>query len=81
VFRPHSPHPKAFFSGDILRYDGSTVTGGPPQFTMDMSRERESLRKIAALDFDLLLPGHGVPLRPDASGKIRDFVGTVPDGG
>lgn len=69
---------KVFFSGDIFRSDGSTVTGGPLQFTMDQSREHESRRKIAALDFDLLLPGHGVPLRTGASGKVRDFVGSMP---
>jgi glyoxylase-like metal-dependent hydrolase (beta-lactamase superfamily II) len=69
---------KALFSGDIFRSDGSTVTGGPLQFTMDLSREHESRLKIAALDFDLLLPGHGVPLRPGASAKVRDFVRTEP---
>jgi len=68
---------KALFSGDIFRSDGSTVTGGPLQFSMDLSREHESRLRIAALDFDLLLPGHGVPLRPGASAKIRDFMRTV----
>ena len=72
---------KAFFSGDIFRSDGSSVTGGPMQFTMDLAREHESRRKVAALDFDLLLPGHGVPLLPGASAKIRDFVGTEPAAG
>jgi glyoxylase-like metal-dependent hydrolase (beta-lactamase superfamily II) len=70
---------KVFFSGDIFRSDGTTVSGGPLQFTMDQSREIESRKKIAALDFDLLLPGHGVPLRKDASEKIRNFVKTVSD--
>jgi glyoxylase-like metal-dependent hydrolase (beta-lactamase superfamily II) len=65
---------KALFSGDIFRSDGSTITGGPLQFTMDLSEEHKSRLKIAALDFDLLLPGHGVPLRPGASAKVRDFV-------
>jgi glyoxylase-like metal-dependent hydrolase (beta-lactamase superfamily II) len=65
---------KAFFSGDIFRSDGTTVSGGPLQFTMDQSQELESRKKIAALDFDLLLPGHGVPLQPGASDKVRNFV-------
>jgi glyoxylase-like metal-dependent hydrolase (beta-lactamase superfamily II) len=71
---------KALFSGDIFRSDGSTVTGGPLQFSMDLSAEHKSRLKIAALDFDLLLPGHGVPLRPGASAKVRDFVQTEPAG-
>ena len=68
---------KALFSGDIFRSDGSTVTAGPLQFSMDISREHESRLKIASLDFDLLLPGHGVPLLTGASAKVRDFVQTV----
>jgi glyoxylase-like metal-dependent hydrolase (beta-lactamase superfamily II) len=66
---------RAFFSGDILRSDGSSVTGGPLQFTMDRAREYASRRKIAGLDFDILLPGHGVPLVNGASVKVRNFVG------
>ncbi len=69
---------KSFFCGDIFRSDGSAVTGGPPQFTMDLTTENESRQKIAALDFDLLLPGHGVPLRYGASAKVREFMGTEP---
>jgi glyoxylase-like metal-dependent hydrolase (beta-lactamase superfamily II) len=68
---------KAFFSGDIFRSDGSTVSGGPLQFTMDQSRENESRKKIAALDFDLLLPGHGVPIRRGASEIVRNFLKNV----
>jgi glyoxylase-like metal-dependent hydrolase (beta-lactamase superfamily II) len=68
---------KAFFSGDILRSDGKTVTGGPPEYTMDLAQEHASLRKVAALSFDILLPGHGVPLRPGASEKVREFVNGI----
>ena len=71
---------KSFFCGDIFRSDGSSVTVGPQQFTMDLVREHESRYKIATLDFELLLPGHGVPLLHGASVKIREFVGNEPDG-
>jgi glyoxylase-like metal-dependent hydrolase (beta-lactamase superfamily II) len=66
-----------FFAGDILRYDGKTLTEGPAQFTMDLSRQRQSLRTIAGLDFDLLLTGHGMPLRPGASAAVQAFSGTL----
>ena len=69
---------KSFFCGDILRSDGSTVTGGPPQFTMDPARQDESRRKIAARELDILLPGHGVPILLGASAKIREFIGKEP---
>jgi glyoxylase-like metal-dependent hydrolase (beta-lactamase superfamily II) len=70
-----------FFAGDILRYDGKTLVEGPAQFTMDLSRQRQSIRTIGNLDFDLLLTGHGVPLRPGASAAVREFVKTLPPGG
>ncbi len=69
---------RSFFCGDILRSDGSTVTGGPLRFTMDLAGEYESRREIGALDFELLLPGHGVPLLHGASAKIREFIGKEP---
>jgi glyoxylase-like metal-dependent hydrolase (beta-lactamase superfamily II) len=69
-----------FFAGDILRYDGKTLTEGPAQFTMDLSRQRESLRTISGIDFDLLLTGHGLPLRPGASKAVQEFVKTLPSG-
>jgi len=31
---------------------------------------------IAALDFDVLLPGHGVPLVGHAGEQVRAFVGS-----
>jgi glyoxylase-like metal-dependent hydrolase (beta-lactamase superfamily II) len=63
-----------FFVGDTLRFDGQRIEGPPPQFTRDMALAHESMKKIAALDFDIMLSGHGVPLRPGASGKVREFV-------
>ena len=69
---------KTFFSGDILRYDGSTLTEGPALFTMNLNDSRQSIRKLATLDFDLMLPGHGVPLRGGASVRVREFAATLP---
>jgi glyoxylase-like metal-dependent hydrolase (beta-lactamase superfamily II) len=65
---------KAFFSGDTLRFDGKSISRGPAMFTMDEVRERESIIRIAELDFDTLLVGHGVPLTPAASSKVREFA-------
>ncbi len=69
---------KTFFAGDILRYDGTSIKEGPALFTMDLNGSRQSIRKIAALDFEVLLPGHGIPLRNRASEKVREFAATLP---
>ena len=63
------------FAGDTLRYDGKEISGAPEQFTMDMSKLRESIVKASALEFDIMLPGHGEALRPNASEKIKRYLG------
>jgi len=68
---------RAFFCGDILRSDGTAVILGPREFSLDPARELSSLEKLANLEFDLLLPGHGVPLRPGASAKVREYTRTL----
>jgi hydroxyacylglutathione hydrolase len=70
-----------FFAGDILRYDGNCLTEGPAGFTMDLGGSRRSIQKICALDFNILLPGHGIPLVDGASGKVRAFEATLPSDG
>jgi glyoxylase-like metal-dependent hydrolase (beta-lactamase superfamily II) len=69
---------KSFFSGDTVRSDGKSLFEGPTGFTLDIPRSRDSIRKIATLEFDTLLMGHGKPLRPDASAKVREFALTLP---
>jgi hydroxyacylglutathione hydrolase len=69
---------KTLFGGDLLRWDGTTLTEGPRAFSMDVPASWESVRKIAALEFDTLLIGHGKPLRPGAAEKVRSFAVTLP---
>ena len=65
---------KAIFVGDTLRYDGEKITGAPEQFTMDASQAKKSLHKITQLNFDVMLPGHGEPLKGHASEAVKMFA-------
>jgi glyoxylase-like metal-dependent hydrolase (beta-lactamase superfamily II) len=69
---------KTLFAGDLLRWDGTSLTEGPRAFSMDVPGSMESIRKISLLEFDTLLIGHGKPLRPDAASKVREFAATLP---
>jgi glyoxylase-like metal-dependent hydrolase (beta-lactamase superfamily II) len=69
---------KTLFAGDTLRSDGKTIEAAGAGFTLDPVREQESILKLAALDFDLLLAGHGKPYLPGAAVKVREFIGTLP---
>ena len=66
------PASKILFAGDLLRFNGSKIEMGPS--SLDSSEVQQSINKIAAIDFDIMLPGHGIPLRPDASVKVREFA-------
>ena len=65
------PASKILFAGDLLRFNGSKIEMGP--LNLDPGAVQQSINKIAALDFDIMLSGHGIPLRPDASVKVREF--------
>jgi glyoxylase-like metal-dependent hydrolase (beta-lactamase superfamily II) len=69
------------FAGDLLRYDGTALREGPALFIMDIPATHQSIRKIAALPFNLLLVGHGIPLRPGASDLVRGFAAALPPAG
>ena len=64
---------EALLVGDALR---TTESGSLrlPAMTLDLERAKESIRKISALSYSCLLPGHGPPIKPDASMKVKQFV-------
>jgi glyoxylase-like metal-dependent hydrolase (beta-lactamase superfamily II) len=70
------PVANVLFAGDILKYDGEKISGAPPQFTMDSEEAQRSIKTIATLDFNILLCGHGIPLKSGAAEKVRDFAKT-----
>jgi hydroxyacylglutathione hydrolase len=65
---------KVLFVGDTLRFDRSKVTGAPKQFSWDKEKEKESIKKMSKLDFDIMLPGHGEVLKNNASNRVKEFL-------
>lgn len=65
---------------------GDAVIGNPPgrcgllreKVMDDPARLRRSVRKLLALDFDLLLFGDGVPILRDAKLRLKELVDTFP---
>ena len=70
------PVSKILFVGDLLRFNGRNIGMGP--LALDSNEVQQSINKIAAIDFDIMLSGHGVPMRPDASVKVREFAKSLP---
>jgi hydroxyacylglutathione hydrolase len=50
----------------------------PDMLTLDPARNRESERRLARLEPRTVGFGHGPVLSADATGRLRDFVQTLP---
>ena len=67
---------------------GDAVIGNPPgrlsllreQVMDDPPRLRTSVRALAALDVEVLLPGDGTPILHDAFAHLAELACTFPDG-
>jgi glyoxylase-like metal-dependent hydrolase (beta-lactamase superfamily II) len=72
---------RTLICGDVFT-NMDTITGIPglhepkPFFTPDPRRNRDSMRRLAALEPELVLFGHGRPLRDP--GKLRAFAAKLP---
>ena len=54
---------RVLFVGDTARYMKGKLEGPPPQFTLSMDQAKASIGRLSALDFEVMLSGHGEPLR------------------
>ncbi len=66
------------FSGDALTFRDGRITPPPRRFTPDAELAKRSITKIGSLEFDTMLGGHGDPLTPNASARVREFVANRP---
>jgi glyoxylase-like metal-dependent hydrolase (beta-lactamase superfamily II) len=66
------PALRVLFTGDtIASFEGAPVLG---PFNLDRELAKESVRRQAALDFDVACFGHGAPLAGGASARIVDLA-------
>lgn len=61
---------KVLFVGDTVRYIKGKLQGPPPNFTPDMGRARASIERLSQLDFDVVLSGHGEPLKSNEAPQM-----------
>ena len=59
------------FSGDLVRNEKGVLEGPPEHFTPDQPAACRSLQRIAGLDFETLLPGHGQVITRGAGQRFR----------
>lgn len=68
------PTARVFVAGDALTGSEGSVAGPNAEFTEDMDVALESIAKIAKLDFDIAVFGHGDPLTTGASAKVGELA-------
>jgi glyoxylase-like metal-dependent hydrolase (beta-lactamase superfamily II) len=69
----HDPERSVLFVGDAMRFVRGKISGPPERFTLDHEQAVRSIEKISQLEFDVMLSGHGEPLKPDVSERVRQF--------
>jgi glyoxylase-like metal-dependent hydrolase (beta-lactamase superfamily II) len=63
------------FSGDTIRNEKQVLEGPPPQFSPRIDEAFKHIReKVLALDFEVLLPGHGEPVTRGARDKVERMM-------
>ena len=67
------------FSGDTLFSNGKRVSRSVPFPGSDRHDYRRSLQRLATLEFDSLLGGHGAPLVGGASDRLRELLAAKPN--
>jgi len=68
---------KVVFVGDTLRFAKGKISAPPKWGTLDMRQARLSIKKIAGLNFDVMLCGHGAPLKSNVSSRVKEFSGSL----
>jgi len=63
----------ALFSGAALLTHEKRLFQKPSRMMND-EQAKESIRRMATLEFEYLMPGHGAPVEGNASKKLKDFV-------
>ncbi len=65
------PQQSTLLCGDTVRSPHGSLKAPSPQFSFDYEQALQSVQRIKTLEFDVLLSGHGKPVRPQASVKVR----------
>lgn len=69
----YSPKRRVLFTGDAVA-NNFGLRGPIGWYTEDMAQAKESIRKLAALDFEAVFFGHGSPIAKGAALRLRGFA-------
>jgi glyoxylase-like metal-dependent hydrolase (beta-lactamase superfamily II) len=70
----HFPSERLLICGDTIDHRRGRLGPPPKPFTDDMDQAIASMRRMAELEFDVLCPGHGLPIVGRADEQVRAMV-------
>jgi len=65
---------KVLFSGDTIVCEGGEAREPMESTSMDPFEVRRSVKKLSRLNFESILPGHGLPIICGASSRVRNLA-------
>jgi glyoxylase-like metal-dependent hydrolase (beta-lactamase superfamily II) len=71
------PAGRVLLVGDALNGEGGGVVGPNPEFSDDMTAANETVVKLAELDFETILFGHGDPIEAGAADLVRELAASL----
>jgi glyoxylase-like metal-dependent hydrolase (beta-lactamase superfamily II) len=71
-----SPERRLVIVGDAINHWWGRGLSAP-MFSLDMAQAKQSIKRLAELDFDILCPGHGKAVTEGASAKVRELANNI----
>jgi glyoxylase-like metal-dependent hydrolase (beta-lactamase superfamily II) len=70
----HFPGERLLITGDVITRFGRRLRLPWRQVSHDIAQAVESVRRLSALEVEVLCPGHGTPLTCDAAAQVRALL-------
>ena len=73
----YNPQNKVIFVGDNLRYSKGKINGPSPRLLPEPEKFKESIKKLADLDIEVILSGHSPPVTSTAALKLEEYLKNI----
>ncbi len=65
-------------AGDAVFAEAGAAVEGPARFFEDVAQSQQTIKDLAALSFNVMLPGHGEPIESGADAALAELAATLP---
>ncbi len=65
-------------AGDAVFAEGGAAVEGPERFFEDVAQSQQTIRDLAMLSFNVMLPGHGDPIESGADAALAELAASLP---